>query len=443
MATTHEKYCGINTNSFAVCSTFILLLLMVFSNLDMYSQNNIYISSYEFHWIKGAVPAVIQPVVSKQLSENNFHIVTDSNNADLVVKIRSNSYYHDKTPYFFFALLDAGLMVYDRKKHKQVYLNDILRIKGGGTTPGLADDKVYSNASHIIADTLAGFLYFYATGKPLRLIKETFEIETMCDADREIPVVSPFRKNTYVLIIANDAYSPMQMARCFSDSIDYHARDARVFREYAIRSLGIPAENVQMVLNAKSFEMRREIIKLASYSRGVDGNAELILYYAGLGLIDEKTLEPYLLPVDIENDDPKFTISVSDLYKMLQEDASKRITILLETSFAYDALKPKPEKSKTQKIQLRYPNVPANFFLMAAGTPGQKTWSDQVSGHNLFTLALLDKLKESKGNASLKELSDYINKEVRSVSLKMKLKEQIPRTLTGSLLEKNIRNLKL
>ncbi|MCX6282616.1 MAG: caspase family protein [Bacteroidetes bacterium] len=407
------------------------------------AQTSVYITSSEFHWSRGAVPPVVQSKISRQLSENNFHPVTDSNNAELIIKVNCHSYYNGETPYFFFGALDASLRVYAKKSGNLLYSNDMKKIKGGGTTVELADDKVYANASRIISDTLTSFMYLYTTGKSVPRSRKVNEFEPLCDADRDIPELPADRKNTYVLIIANDAYSPMQMARCFSDSADYHGRDARVFREYAIRTMGIPASNVQMILNAKSFEMRRELIRLASFSRGVNGNADLIFYYAGYGLIDEKTLEPYILPVDIENDDPKFIILISELYKMLQEDPSKHISILLETSFQFDALKPNPEKNKSPKIILRYPNVPANVFFMAAGRPGQKTWSDHRAGHGLFTLALMEKLKETKARASLKELSDFIIQAVRSNSLKLKLKEQLPQTLSGSSLTKDLMTLKL
>jgi uncharacterized caspase-like protein len=80
---------------------------------------------------------------------------------------------------------------------------------------------------------------------------------------------------------------------------------------------------------------------------------------------------------------------------------------------------------------------------MAACAPGQKAWSDNRAGHGLFTLALLNKLKETKGKAGLKGLSDFIIQDVRSASLKMKLKEQIPHSLSGSSLTKDLMILKL
>jgi len=407
-------------------------VMMAFTLNQVQSQTTVFVTGSEFHWSRGAVSPVIQKTVIKQLTGNNYRIAADSNTADFILSIKCHSYYNGETPFFFFGLLDATLGVYDVKNARIVYANELKRIKGGSTTVELADDKVYANASRIIADTLTRFINILTKGQHSVVSKQSPEVESRCDADKDIPELPQNRQNTYVLIVANDAYSPMQTARCFTDSIDYHSRDARVFREYAIRTLGIPERNVQIVFNAKSFEMRRELIRLASYSRGINGNAELIFYYAGYGLIDEKTLEPYILPVDVENDDSKFIIRISDLYKMLQEDVSKRITILLESSFRFDALKHQHEKSPMPKISLRFSNVPANVFFLAAAMPGQKAWSDPKAAHGLFTLALLTKLKETKGKAGPKELSDFIIQNVRATSLKMKLKEQIPVSLIGS-----------
>lgn len=422
--------------------TAILFLTVVF-HAASHAQPSFYISGNEFHWSRGAVPPVIQPKVAAQLSSGSFRIAEDSSSADFTIRIKCFSYYSHQTPYFYFGLLDANIRILDKKKSVTVYEKDIKKIKGGGTTVYLADDKVYANASQILADTVTRIMYMYTYGRPGPEPPKPKEFEVLCDADTDIPVSGIRRPNTYVLIVANDTYSPIQMAKCGADSADFHARDARVFREYAIRTLGIPPENIGTLFNAKSFTMRREMIKLASYSRGIEGNAELLVYYSGLGLLDDKTLEPYILPVDVESEDPKFIIRISDLYKMLQEDPSKKVTVILETSFQFDALKPKPASAKSGKIALRYPNVPANFILLAAAKPGHKAWSDNTAGHSQFTLSLLKKLKSSVGHATIKEISDFIQKDVKSATVQMKLPDQAPVSLFGSSLVKDLPVLKL
>jgi hypothetical protein len=58
-------------------------------------------------------------------------------------------------------------------------------------------------------------------------------------------------------------------------------------------------------------------------------------------------------------------------------------------------------------------------------------------------MSVLDKLKESRGQSSLKELSDYVVNRVRALSASLKLKGQFPQTLVGSSLNKDLPILKL
>jgi hypothetical protein len=420
----------------------IVFLLTVLLGLPQFSaaQKTIYVSSSEFHWTRGAMPPVIGPRVGELLKKNRFNVTADSNSADYTVRINSHSYYSGQTPYYYFGNLDATVLITDKIKNEVIFSKAFHKLKGGGTSLESADDKVYQNASFALADSIARFMTVFLTGSPFKA-PAAKEYEELCDADKAIPVSLRSRNNTYLLIIVNEAYSPMQMARCEADSLDFHSRDAMVFRDYAERSLGIPPRNITFLRNSKSFEMRRELIKLASYSRGIQGNAELIFYYAGYGLIDEKTLEPYLLPVDVESDDRKFFISVSDLYKSLQEDPSKRVSIVLEAGFTFDALKPKPSSVKSAKVILRYPNTPPNFLLLAASKPGQKAWSDPGAGHGLLTLSIIKKLKATNGVVSVRSLSDYVLKEVRTSSVQLHFPEQIPVFQYGASLSKDLNQL--
>jgi hypothetical protein len=74
---------------------------------------------------------------------------------------------------------------------------------------------------------------------------------------------------------------------------------------------------------------------------------------------------------------------------------------------------------------------------------------DQVSlpyknkNHGMFTYFLLKKIQETKGDVSLKELSDYINKTVSFESVKQNSKEQNPQTQVSSEINTTWESLKL
>ena len=64
-------------------------------------------------------------------------------------------------------------------------------------------------------------------------------------------------------------------------------------------------------------------------------------------------------------------------------------------------------------------------------------------GHGLFTYFLLKKLKESKGNATLGELTDYVNEEVAQFSIVENGKSQTPTVTKSRNLQQTWRSKKL
>jgi hypothetical protein len=64
------------------------------------------------------------------------------------------------------------------------------------------------------------------------------------------------------------------------------------------------------------------------------GDAEVVVYYAGHGLPDEQTHEPYIIPVDISGSDLMSAIKLQSLYSKLTEFPSKRITVFMDACFS-------------------------------------------------------------------------------------------------------------
>ena len=65
------------------------------------------------------------------------------------------------------------------------------------------------------------------------------------------------------------------------------------------------------------------------------------------------------------------------------------------------ALKPRPVEPEGYTI------------VCQACQDGQTAYSHKQYGHSLFTFALLEKLQQTKGNCTLKELSDYASNWVK------------------------------
>ena len=62
--------------------------------------------------------------------------------------------------------------------------------------------------------------------------------------DENIPIVADTFVNRYALIIGNEDYSSFQNSTHTEINVIYAKNDAKIFKEYCIKTLGIPVMNV-------------------------------------------------------------------------------------------------------------------------------------------------------------------------------------------------------
>ena len=72
--------------------------------------------------------------------------------------------------------------------------------------------------------------------------------------------------------------------------------------------------------------------------------------------------------------------------------------------------------------------------MLSAADGNETALPWQEKNHGLFTYFLLKKLKDTKGNASLQELADYVKAEVsKTASLTLKKPQTPTMTVSGAL----------
>jgi hypothetical protein len=103
--------------------------------------------------------------------------------------------------------------------------------------------------------------------------------------------------NRYALIIGNEDYQSMQRTLNSEQNVAFAVNDATVFRDYAVKTLGVEQENITFLTNATAGQMSQQIDKVCKMLSKLGNKAELIVYYAGHGYPDENTKVPYLIPV--------------------------------------------------------------------------------------------------------------------------------------------------
>ena len=258
-----------------------------------------------------------------------------------------------------------------------------------------------------------------------------FEIHTITSqVDKKIPIRRKI-ENRYALIIGNEDYKTYQSGLSTEQNVDFAENDAEIFKEYALKTLGVKKDNLYLLKNATAGQMKQKIALVSKIIKAEGSNAELIFYYAGHGYPDEITKVPYLIPVDISASDLSSAINLADLYNTLAQTQAKRITVFLDACFTGGARSQGLVASRGIKISPKQEALDGNIVVFSASSETQSSLPYYDQMHGMFTYYLLEKLQESEGKCTYNELFNSVNKKVTLNSLKFNEKEQNPKVNTG------------
>ena len=252
------------------------------------------------------------------------------------------------------------------------------------------------------------------------------------DVDIDIPEVAIPDPLKFALIIGNEDYSSYQTNLRVESNVEFAVRDAEVFKEYAIKVIGVPEENIIFIKNAKVMEMHRAISQFNAIAKNSKGKASLYAYYAGHGFPDEQTREPYIIPVDVSGNDIQFAIKLTEFYKKLTEFPTKRVTVFLDACFSGGGRDQGLIAARGVKVRPKETPLKGNIIVFAASSGDQSSLPYRDKQHGMFTYYLLKKLKETKGDINLNDLSDFLSTEIGIRSVMINTKEQNPQTNIGS-----------
>ena len=259
---------------------------------------------------------------------------------------------------------------------------------------------------------------------------------TLSDVDIDIPKVGRPDPNRYALIIGNEDYSSHQRGLKTESNVEFAVRDAEIFKLYALNVLRVPEDNIVFRTNATAMEMHRALSQINAIAKIKEGMAEIFVMYAGHGFPDEKTQEPYLIPVDVSGADLQFAIKLSEFYAKLTEHPTKRVTVFLDACFSGGGREQGLIAARGVRVRPKDNALSGNLVVFAATSGDQSALPWKEKNHGMFTYHLLQKLKESKGEISYGELSDYLRTTVGTRSVIINQKEQNPQTnVSGDVID--------
>lgn len=246
-----------------------------------------------------------------------------------------------------------------------------------------------------------------------KVVAEDFKIGFKSELLEDVPVGEPNR-HRYALIIGNEDYS-MTGANA-EINVPYAMNDAMVFREYCIRTFGLPDSQIKMTLNATAGMMHEQLDWLVNMA-STDPGAELIFYYSGHGNNDEATKEPYLLPVDITGKNIRLGISLADLYKALATYPVKGAYVFLDACFSggYKSAAPLIAQKGVRVVpKVGLPQGNTLSFASSSGEETSSVYHEKKQGY--YTYFLIKTIKDAKGDLTMKELFEKTNAEVKKAT---------------------------
>lgn len=245
--------------------------------------------------------------------------------------------------------------------------------------------------------------------------------------DKDIPISNKKNNKTFAVIIANEKYESVA-------SVPFALNDGRIFREYCIKTLGIPEKQVKYLPNATGNQIKAQVTWLQNICE-VFEDAQIIFYYAGHGIPDESSRTAYLLPVDGIGTDISTGYKLDNLYAALGKIPAKNVTVFMDACFSGSKREDGMLASaRGVAIKARSGMPQGNMVVFSAAQGDETAYPNNEEKHGMFTYYLLKKLQDTKGDVTLQELGDYIIKNVSQQSILLNGKRQTPCVTPSTIL---------
>ena len=254
--------------------------------------------------------------------------------------------------------------------------------------------------------------------------------------DENIPETNTKNNNTFAVIIANENYQSVA-------PVPYALNDGKIFREYCLKTLGIPEKQIKYIPNATGNQIKAQINWLQTLAE-VFTNPHIIFYYAGHGIPDESSRTAYLLPVDGIGTDVSTGYKLDDLYAVLGKMPAENVTVFMDACFSGSKREEGMLASaRGVAIKARSGMPQGNMVVFSAAQSDETAYPNNEEKHGMFTYFLLKKLQDTKGDVTLQELGEYITTNVSQQSILLNGKSQTPCVTPSATLDASWREWKL
>ena len=257
------------------------------------------------------------------------------------------------------------------------------------------------------------------------------EAVVVSDVDNAPKVSLPTQKNRFAVLIGIEQYR-QQLPK-----VEFASHDAQIMREYLVKTLGYPEENVVTLVNQNATKTDIEKYIERWLPNHVDKNSSVFVFYSGHGAPNAKTNEGYLVPYD---GDPTFLevtgYPLKRLYEQLGQLVSKDNFVVLDSCFSGSGGRSVVAKG-TRPIVIMTESpalLSGKTVVLSASAGNQVSNTYSPKGHGLLTYFFLKGLRgEADKNQDkiidVEELFAYIKPSVEGTARREYNSEQTPQLI--------------
>ena len=242
--------------------------------------------------------------------------------------------------------------------------------------------------------------------------------------DSDIPETGKKDENLFAFIFATENYTHLQGA-------DYAINDGKVFADYCKKTMGAPEKNVRYFEDATYGNVMGAMKKMQDIADVYEGDAKILVYFAGLGATNQQTGQRYLLPSDATLQNLNATgFSVAELQKTLNSMKTAKTLVILDVPFSnVDRNGKMLASARGVAIKAKPIDAQGNADIWISSQGNETAFASKDYSHGLFTFALLQQLQATKGTQPLDALFSGAAQWVGKHSLQLFDKVQTPQRI--------------
>lgn len=237
------------------------------------------------------------------------------------------------------------------------------------------------------------------------------------------------RHDDFALVVGVQHYRAVPEAQ-------FAARDAETFGRYARTVLGVPKENVIVLVDEKA--SRADFTKYLEewLPRNVRPQSRVYFYFSGHGAPDSAGRDTYLVPWDGELAYLKSkAYSISRLYASLDALPAKEVIVMLDACFSGQGPRSLVAKGLRPLVVAKQTPVPKGrkLTVLTAASGEEVAGTLEEQGHGMFTYFLLDGLRGKAGvggHLAVGDLHRYLQRKVPAAARRQN-REQSPQLFSG------------